>query len=555
MKSNNALHFSVFILIFIMIHIHHQGFTATNNRLVLLPLVGTGLNESEKQAYQAALEDALSIQYEVFSGNQVIEALKKQTEFTCTAESCMENIAIEFQGELVGRGTVTSEKDGSYILIIKIKNVIDDKVVFSKSQGCPSCSINDVITILKQMILGKQTPVFEQIRSPGGPLHSEIVRITPETSGDNDSSVAMVILESQPDGADVYLGDALSGQTPYKMSKLKAGQYLQFTLKKKDYHPKTVAVRLKGGINDLKMIHLKPRFGRLIIRSEPSEAEIYIAGKHVGQTPYINHKYPSGVVLVSITKELYRPMENKRVIIRDEETTTKNYHLEANFGVLIVESDPESSNVRLYGSKKQAVISNKTPCEIKTQPGQYTLKISHPGYEDLVYQVRIATNSTKRITKEIARLRQKTGQIMVTCDPFKRGASIYFNDEKMGNVPQDFKLPVGAYTVKIKHKHLTGSQKIRVNDRKTLNVDVELKSGQNWSSTNKLGLSKRGGTQKGSLYVDRSGVVHISRNELQNSMRNINHLMSQLRIRPHFNRGSPDGLSVNNIERGSIFSN
>jgi general secretion pathway protein C len=50
------------------------------------------------------------------------------------------------------------------------------------------------------------------------------------------------------------------------------------------------------------------------------------------------------------------------------------------------------------------------------------------------------------------------------------------------------------------------------------------------------------------------GKIQLSRRDLQNSMRNINQLMSQIRIRPHFNRGRPDGLSVNNIKRKSIFN-
>jgi len=48
--------------------------------------------------------------------------------------------------------------------------------------------------------------------------------------------------------------------------------------------------------------------------------------------------------------------------------------------------------------------------------------------------------------------------------------------------------------------------------------------------------------------------IMLARRDLQQSMRNINQLMSQIRIRPHFNRGRPDGLSVNNIKRNSIFS-
>ena len=69
-----------------------------------------------------------------------------------------------------------------------------------------------------------------------------------------------------------------------------------------------------------------------------------------------------------------------------------------------------------------------------------------------------------------------------------------------------------------------------------------------------MGLSKRGESKSISAPTDASGKIQISRKELQKSMKNINQLMSQIRIRPHFNRGRPDGLSVNNIKRKSIFN-
>ena len=49
------------------------------------------------------------------------------------------------------------------------------------------------------------------------------------------------------------------------------------------------------------------------------------------------------------------------------------------------------------------------------------------------------------------------------------------------------------------------------------------------------------------------GTITLERTEVQKSLININQLMSQIRIRPHFNRGRPDGLSCNNIKRNSIF--
>ncbi|MEW5737070.1 MAG: type II secretion system protein GspC [Thermodesulfobacteriota bacterium] len=46
----------------------------------------------------------------------------------------------------------------------------------------------------------------------------------------------------------------------------------------------------------------------------------------------------------------------------------------------------------------------------------------------------------------------------------------------------------------------------------------------------------------------------LSRMDLENSMKNINQLMTQVRVRPSFENGQPNGLSVNRIRPGSIFA-
>jgi len=83
--------------------------------------------------------------------------------------------------------------------------------------------------------------------------------------------------------------------------------------------------------------------------------------------------------------------------------------------------------------------------------------------------------------------------------------------------------------------------------KEELTMDDTLGDGKN----NKNNISKRNFNRDtgGS-----SGKVSISRKDIQSSLSNVNKLMSQIRIRPHFNRGRPDGLSVNNIKRDSIFS-
>ncbi len=47
--------------------------------------------------------------------------------------------------------------------------------------------------------------------------------------------------------------------------------------------------------------------------------------------------------------------------------------------------------------------------------------------------------------------------------------------------------------------------------------------------------------------------VSIDRDEINDSLRNINQLMSQVKVRPHFRDGKPDGLLLSHVQQNSIF--
>ena len=51
----------------------------------------------------------------------------------------------------------------------------------------------------------------------------------------------------------------------------------------------------------------------------------------------------------------------------------------------------------------------------------------------------------------------------------------------------------------------------------------------------------------------RGTTITVSRSEVEESLKDINKIMSQVRVRPHFKAGKPDGLSLSNVVRGSIF--
>jgi general secretion pathway protein C len=54
--------------------------------------------------------------------------------------------------------------------------------------------------------------------------------------------------------------------------------------------------------------------------------------------------------------------------------------------------------------------------------------------------------------------------------------------------------------------------------------------------------------------ADSPASFRLRRDEMERHMMNLPQLMSQVRIRPSFDNGQPDGLAVTRIQPGSIFS-
>ena len=120
--------------------------------LVLVPVQGPGLSADDKENYRIALQESLSLDYTVFSGGVVETKLQKSVSKNCDVTQCLQEVAIAFQGELIGRLVVTPQGNG-YMLAVEIKNIFDDKVIVSKNLPCEGCNNFAVIRKLKELDL------------------------------------------------------------------------------------------------------------------------------------------------------------------------------------------------------------------------------------------------------------------------------------------------------------------------------------------------------------------------------------------------------------------
>jgi len=112
------------------------------------------------------LLEGLQKKYEVFTGDKVDQRRKevfarenKKGKTDCDETKCLQDIAAAFGSELLATANV-AKQDGGYFLAINIRNLFDDKVVYSKSLPCDRCTSFQVVDKLKELV---DTPASESV--------------------------------------------------------------------------------------------------------------------------------------------------------------------------------------------------------------------------------------------------------------------------------------------------------------------------------------------------------------------------------------------------------
>lgn len=139
---------------------------AANDAVVLMPIVATGgIERDTATSFENALIESLSSGYKVYYGKKVQDTVEKvyrtrsaetKAGKDCDDTKCLQDIAMAFQSELIAVCNVKKMADG-YILSLKIQNVVEDTVAYSKTVPCDKCNEYDAIRALKKMIPGSSS--------------------------------------------------------------------------------------------------------------------------------------------------------------------------------------------------------------------------------------------------------------------------------------------------------------------------------------------------------------------------------------------------------------
>ena len=220
----------------------------------------------------------------------------------------------------------------------------------------------------------------------------------------------------------------------------------------------------------LEYVESKPGTGFLAISSEPSEADVYVDGKHYGKTTTVVTDLAEGNHTLKLEKQGYLTV-TKNIVITKGETFKLNETLQtvsSQRTYLIVKADQPDAriyiddNLKNTGEHAESVIIGST----------HTYKI-----ECNLYHTETGTVTVnERMTIE-KKLRPAFGYINVSTSP-EQGAKVFVNGEYLGLSPiKSDKLKSGSHTVMVMKDMFKMTEKsFTVNDGQTTNATLNMSS-------------------------------------------------------------------------------
>lgn len=211
--------------------------------------------------------------------------------------------------------------------------------------------------------------------------------------------------------------------------------------------------------------------GTLVIRTVPTNAEIYIDNEKVG-TGYASKAVSVGSehsYKVQCTN--YYPKEG-RLFFSQKEEKSLNVELDPNFGYITIKSEPSGAEVYVDDEKV-----GTTPYLMKKiKLGQHVVELRKTGYEstaDMV-TIKIGEPNTQLENVKLTAVRVPMGSLELTSNP--TGAVITINGKQYGQTPKTItEFEVGTYTIyfsKEGYENLTQTVTVKDGKKETLAVTM-----------------------------------------------------------------------------------
>ncbi len=273
---------------------------------------------------------------------------------------------------------------------------------------------------------------------------------------------------SHPEGAQVFVDNVARGVAPVSIYDLKPGKHLVH-VEAPSYVAHNEYVELSSGGYTQMACALEAERALILIRSQPSGADVRYNGVSIGETPLLITTFATGKtypVELSLTgyraKKINLVPEGRKPLVRDEALVLDS-------GIVNCSSEPSGATVIVNGTERGV-----TPVKIENVPkGLATITMKLAGYQDESRELRLAPGEEQALS---LKLKGKPACLKVVSTP--ENARVFVDGDYQGKTPVTIStLAAGSHEIRIElagHGELT--RKIEVANGQELTEEFTLSS-------------------------------------------------------------------------------
>ena len=232
----------------------------------------------------------------------------------------------------------------------------------------------------------------------------------------------LLLLKSEPAGANITIDGVACGQTPRLVTHLAAKDTYSVRLRKAGYQDLTLQVKFNGRVPLVREEKLVLASGRLQLMSEPSGARVQVNGVPRGVTPVTVSEVPKGRAVVKFQMDGFVE-EVRELAINAGDEQTLPVVLKALPGTLHLSSVPEGARFYVNDEPK-----GKGPLALPgLKPGEYEIRAELEGYGTRTKTVTLANGAS---ASEEFKLSNTMGRIELRTSP--PGAAVILDGRAIG---------------------------------------------------------------------------------------------------------------------------
>ena len=276
-----------------------------------------------------------------------------------------------------------------------------------------------------------------------------------------------LIINSEPQGAEVWLNNESTGEvTPFRR-KLAIGDEVPYRLSLPLYHDEAGMVTVDQPRKELQFA-LRPAFGSVTVTSTPSGASVFLDEKQVGQTPLTLDRIASGSHSLRLQAPQYA-VERRNVSVADGQIANVAVTLAARFAEITVQA-PQGAVVTVDGDRKGSGTLSWRQSE-----GLCDIVVSMAGHRDARRQLEVVAGRAQTV--------QLTPQPIygsASVDSDLMDAEIWIDGKQYGVTPNVVeRLLVGSHTLVLKKSGYADlQQQFSVEEGKEASLSVKLPAGR-----------------------------------------------------------------------------